>query len=381
MTILFRKKDSLKQVIILNIVGVIFIAFYFAALQKSVSGSRISELGNKSFSSIVDNNRTHSISFPLEKIIENKYFENLFFRLTSTIGGMSANYLFINGVPESSGHLSIPDHGPLYPIDLIIVFIGLIYLFSKYTNKAIGLCFLIAITYIPNFLNIQNATYSIRPVILIPILIIITASGLFGLYESPHGKKSKIIILGIIVSIYLFFGLRFMFQYYFRMPIENNDSWFFQDRVAIQYIKSLTQKDSTKKIIWVTPYVHHSFYRYIFFSGLYTNTQDIRKINELLKSEIYSIGNLIIQVSCPKNYNLDTSFYLIDSTLNCSIPEVKAIIANINDAGAKYRFVDDPLCEQYTHNRYPLIKDFRLLNVENLTDEEFCVNHISNNQN
>lgn len=378
--VLFRPKESLKPVVTLNAFVILFLIVYAVVLQDSASGGRIPELRNTSLATIVDHNRTHSIKFPLETIVENKYIENLNYRINAALGGLSATFLFLNGMPESSGHLSVPDHGPLYPIDLLMVVVGLMYLSRRHTKKAIGLSYLIAITFLPNFINIQNTTYSMRPVILIPILIILVASGIYGLYKSLPSRKFKLAVVGLTVSSYLFFTLRFVFQYYYRMPIENNDSWFFHDRVATHYIQSLLSEDPERKVVWITTNDHFAFYRYIFFSDLYTSTQNIKHINELLKSKVYKVGNVTIQNTCPQNYSTDTSFYLIDPASNCDIPEVVAIIANIDDAGVKYRFVNDPLCQQFVHKRYPLIKNHRLLNIENLTDEDFCVYYISNNQ-
>lgn len=378
--ILLKKKESFKQVLYLNFVVIMFITAYFLTLKGSIPGRRIFELGGKSYAGVVDDNRTHSINFPLQTVVENKYLESVNYRLKASLGIVSAPFLFLNGQPESSGHLTVPDHGPLYPVDLLMVFVGFLYLARNYLKKMIFLSFLIAATFLPNFLDIQNTTYSMRPVILIPILIIITASGVNAILSSITGKKITWMMVGAIVLIYLFLFLRFIFQYFFRMPIINNDAWFFQDRVATHYIQSLQKIDPERKVVWVTPFVHHTFYRYIFFGGLYTSSQNIKEINNLLRSEVYTIGNVSVQESCPQSYDKSSGFYLIDATLNCEIPETRAIIANVDDAGVKYRLINDPLCREFLHNRYPLIKYHRLLNIGNLSNEEFCVNYVSNNQ-
>jgi len=63
------------------------------------------------------------------------------------------------------------------------------------------------------------------------------------------------------------------------------------------------------------------------------------------------------------------------------MPKPLAIIPNIDDAGAKYFLINDPLCNQYGYERYPLIQDFRLLNVAGLSTSEFCQSYITNNEN
>jgi hypothetical protein len=185
---------------------------------------------------------------------------------------------------------------------------------------------------------------------------------------------------GILFLTYLFFIVRFTFQYFYRLPIENNDAFYFQDRIATRYITGLQQKYPDTKVIWVAPLKQFTFYRYIYFGGYYLGTQNIKAINKQLESQIYKIGNLTIQNSCPERYLSDSVIYIIDSALNCKIPKSSATIANINDAGAKYRLISDPLCQGYEHRRYPLIRHHYLLRVEKLSDKEFCENYILGNQ-
>ena len=71
--------------------------------------------------------------------------------------------------------------------------------------------------------------------------------------------------------------------------------------------------------------------------------------------------------------------YIVDATVNCKVGSSTAIVPNINDAGVKYFLNSDPLCNKYEHRRYPLIKSFSLLHLENLSDRDFCVNYITTN--
>lgn len=178
---------------------------------------------------------------------------------------------------------------------------------------------------------------------------------------------------------YLFLLAVFINQYYYRLPISNNSAFFFHDRVATRYIQLELKLKQNKKIVWITPNFHFTFYRYIFFSNLY-NAGNIKQINDSLKKEIYAFENVVITDSCPEKFDTNSTFYLVDTSAKCSTPQTTALIANIDDAGAKYRLISDPLCQQFTHNRYPLIKQHRLLDVESLSTKDFCENYISNNQ-
>lgn len=376
---LFRPKESLKPTIVLNIFIILFIIGYGILLKNSPAGVRIRELNNTSTADTVNWNRTHSLNFPLQTIVENKYVEDLRFRLNASLGNFAPTFLFLNGKPESSGHLYIPDQAPLYLVEILFVIFGLIFSARKYPKAAIFLSGLAAITLIPNFLNLQGTTYMLRTVILFPVLVIFAGTGIYGLYESLPGKKLKIAATIFVFLAYLFLTAVFINQYYYRLPISNNNSFFFHDRVATRYIQSELKSHPNKKIVWITPDFHFTFYRYLFFSRLYDNG-NIKQINDSLEKGTYEFNNVLITDSCPEKFDTNSTLYLVDPSAKCSIPQTTALITNIDDAGAKYRLVSDPLCQQFTHNRYPLIKQHRLLDVESLSNKDFCENYISNNQ-
>ena len=374
------KKRSIKPVIYLNVFVIIFLVLYSLLLTKSYPGARISELTGNPYATIVDYKRTHSISFPFVSIVENKFIEDFYYRVDKTLGGISATFLFLNGLPESSGHLKIPDQGPLYLLDFLFIIVGFIYLSRNYLKESIFLLFLTMITFLPNFLDIGNTTYSMRQVILIPILIIVSAVGAYALYElirDNYKKKIVYLWLGVLLCItYIFFISRFIFQYYYRLPIENNDAFFFQDRIATSYIKRYLYKNPNMTVEWVVKDKHFSLFRYLYFSGIYKNREDINSVNRLLEDKIYDLGNLNISDTCPENYT-NGSLYIFDATLKCINQEGNVLIPNINDAGAKYVLANDPVCKTYEHKRYPLIRSFKILYLENLEDGDFCVNYIT----
>ena len=193
------------------------------------------------------------------------------------------------------------------------------------------------------------------------------------------GTSIPILIISLGIFIYLFFFTRFIFQYYYRLPIEENDTFFFQDKIATNYIRALERVEPSVKVVWVTPSPKFTFYRFIFFGDYYKNSFDIKKINLRLASQDYSFGNVLFQSECPKEFSKD-SLYLVDATMKCRLADPSAIVANINDAGVKYQLSRDPLCAGFGHRRYPLIKEFNLLRVESLSIKDFCDNYVISDQ-
>ena len=71
--------------------------------------------------------------------------------------------------------------------------------------------------------------------------------------------------------------------------------------------------------------------------------------------------------------------YIIDQSLNC--PQHKGVyISNIRDGGDEYLILNDKVCNSYVNKSYPLIKEYRYLNIEKLTNNELCNNFITTHE-
>lgn len=373
--LLLHNKKNIRAAILLNLLIILTLGIYYPLLKSSYPGQRMKELTGASYGVTVDFKRTHSIKFPFVQLTENKILENVSDRTIAALGGLSPTFLFLNGQPESSGHLQIPDHGPMYFIDFLLITCGLIYLSRKHLNQLVLLLLLILSSLLPNFFDIAHTTYSMRPVILIPVLIIISGVGAIGLYEAIRNTRFRRLLATVLTLAYFFLFARFIFNYYFRLPIENSGTFYFHDRIATRYIQEALNKYPERQVVWIVPEKHFTMYRYIYFSGLYSNTENIKTINKLLEAQSYQIGNLKIESACPEKVS-DNSLYIVDSNIKCKNIIKTVVISNINDAGERYYLHSDPLCKNYTHYTYPLIRNFQILRLEKLSTKDFCLNYL-----
>lgn len=357
-----RPKESLKPIVALNCAIILFLLLYGAVLIKTPAGLRFGELkGKATLADTVIAKRTASIDLPAASVFENKYTEDFRTRITASLGGISPNFLFLNGQPESIPSLSIPDHGPLYLIDLPLIILGMIFLAQKSRPVLSFFLLLAGITLIPNFLNLAGTTYMIRTVILFPVLAMLSAIGLYSI-------KSKTVRV-IFVFAYLFFFGNFIYQYFGRLPIEKNEGWFLADR-EISYFAKLAPINNNR-IVVVTSTPKHSFYRYLLYGGKYADPREIREINKSIENKNYSTENISFVSTCPKSYDSLTTTYFVDAKLNC--PAVKgSTIASIRDGGTEYIIVNDRLCAPFVKNHYPLIKNYGELDIGSLPREKFC---------
>lgn len=372
----FAPKTSIKSGLILIVLTLLFLVIYLPILKGTSAGARFEELNNTNLSETVNLNRSGSLTFPFVEIFENKATVDIKQRLKASFGGLSLNYLFLDGQPESIPSLAIPSHGFLYLIDLPLIILGLIFLARNNQRFLFLILGLVSTTFIPNFLNLAGTTYSIRTVILFPTLAILSSIGLYALKTILFKNLARRVLLSIIVIVYLIFVCNFVYQYFSRLPIDKNEGWFLQERIASNYINKTIAQKPLGKIYFATANTKHSFYRYLLFSNSYQSSNNITLINEQIANQNYMLGNVIISDLCPEEIKEEDT-YIVDATLECKLPKGNSI-TSIKDAGTKYIIVNDKLCDSLISKRYPHIKNVNLLNIENLSTQNFCENFITN---
>lgn len=370
-----KPKESLKPIIFLNITLFLLVIIYGIFLNFTPAGGRLNELkSNPEIQKIVDKKRTESINLPFNNFFENKFTEDINQRLSATFRSLSLHFLFLNSEEGNNPALTIPDHGPLYLIDFPLIILGLIYLSFAGLPVLALILLLISVTLIPNFLNLAGTTFMIRTVILFPLLTILSACGIYYLKSLLKGSARTGATI-IVTGAYLILFGNFIFQYFARLPVEKAEGWFLYQRTAVKYLKELPASFRAE-VVDSDP--KHFFYRYLFFNNLYTDSREITSINQNLVKISYTFSNLTVSGICPKNYNPDV-IYLIDRKLNC--PNTRGVyISNIKDGGDEYLIVNDKLCNMYVKKNYPLIKDFKYLDVEGLSKQDFCTNFITSHE-
>ncbi len=368
-------KDSVKPVLLINVILLIFLSFYYPILIKNPAGVRFNELKNQTTKSLVDTKRTLSLDSPINSFYENKLVEELRVRLQASLGLISATYLFVNGQPENIPSLNTDSHGPLYLIDLPLIILGFFFLIKTNQKLFFTLLGFISVTLIPNFLNLAGTTYTIRTVILFPLLTIISALGIYYIKSVfSHTFFSKIYVIVLIMYI-LFFG-NFIFEYFMRLPIDKNEGWFLSDRLLSRYI-NLSIKKENSDITVVSPSPKFTMYRYLFYNNLY-NSSSIQSINNKLSTRDYSVGRVKIINDCPGDLLTNNKTLIIDTSLKCSKDLKGSAIASPKDGRAQYIITNDKLCHLLVNRHYPLIKNLSELDIEHLSDQEFCQKYITN---
>lgn len=365
-------KNSFKPILVVNSLLLLFLVFYLPILSKGPAGERFGELKNQNIQDIVNTKRTQSLDSPLTQIYENKYTEELKHRAHAALGVFSPNFLFLDGQPESIPSLAMPDHGPLYLIDLPFIILGIAFLANKNQPLLFILLGFISVTMIPNFLNLRGTTYMIRTVILFPILTFISALGIYHLKNNFNLRFIPTYF--VLFTVYLLFVGNFAFQYFIRLPIDRNEGWFLYDRVVAKYIKTSFENGATD-ITLVSASPKQTAYRYLLFSKLYNDTESIKAINEKFAREDYSINNLKITGDCPEY--VEKTNLIVDTKIPCASNLKGTAIASIKDGRAQYVITHDQLCRNHISRHYPLIKNITYFDIESLSNQDFCQNFLT----
>lgn len=267
----------------------------------------------------------------------------------------------------------------MYLVDMLFVFAGFGYLLKKHSIKFLFMLGLCSTTFVPNFLNLQGTTFSIRTVILFPVLTIVSGIGIWSIFEIIRNVNFRRIYILLVVFIYSVSLANFVWIYFGRLPVERSEGWFLSDRVLAKYVFLTKQLNPETKIIVVSPSPKQLFYRYLFYNSEYQIKDQILQLNQKMADRNYQIKNITITDKCPKKLDFKSNLYLIDTASNCNFGKYKTSIKSIKDGGDRYLISNNKLCNQYPKRKYPLIKNVNLLNIEQLSLETYCTNYINEN--
>ena len=212
------------------LVSLLIILIYFLTLTFQPAGTRKGELliFNPEWSKhVVDNERRQAIPNPALTLFSNKAVALSQRVIDTYISSFSTTNLFSKG--ETISVYSTWEYGQLHYIDLILIAIGLLVLFTYYRKAFYLLVSLIVVSPFASAIDIVQETYAVRSFPLFPLLIIVSAVGFWFIREKLKFGKVLSVIIGVV---YLISFLYFLHLYFFRFPIYSAERWMFSQRLA-----------------------------------------------------------------------------------------------------------------------------------------------------
>lgn len=363
-------KKNIKPLLVLTVGGVIFLAMYVLIFINNPASLRLGETKNQTYQQIVDLKRRISIPSSLTYFTENKFMEQFKERILAYFGVLSPSFLFLEGSTWGPEFLIISDHGPMYLIDFFLIVIGLIALSRLYPKSLILILGSILVALVPNAVSLSAKNYVIRDGLLYPLFTILSGVGIWFITTFRKVKPYKYYLLAIIGILYIFSFLIFINRYFFRTPVDKNEGWNFQSRVLAHYLLLNSRKYPNQKSIVVTNDLNGVSYIYLLFTNHYQTRDEILNINSILANKSYDFNGVKFLNKCPDK--LEDINLILDQRINC-FQNIKYLsqIASPKDGGGKYLIYNDKLCTG-NKNHYPLLQSINDLNIEKLSEQEFC---------
>lgn len=364
---IINKKKFFKPYSALFLLCTILVLFFFISLKLNPSTSRVSEIltpSNHVIAAEVDYLRKTSIQYQFTNLLTNKYtvFANIV--VTKALKTLSFDYLFVSG----DEFFSIKRHGLFYFIDSIFIFLGALFLFSRKKSVFVLLTSLAAVGIIPMVIHTAKIDiFSIHATLTYPFLIIFAGFGIWNLIEVFKSKRTKIIALFIIVSLYTLSAVNFLNVYLYWFPLQG----YFDFPVRVLSSYAQRAPESQKVTVYTTSDFDY-FKKFLFYTNGY-NKNTAKEISQNLNNKNYSLGNVTFApCQIPKDLEDKNSVSLIDVKCGIVINKPRLSISQLKDGGERVGIFNDSLCSGLGLNRYPQDIKMSDFDIEGSSNKDFC---------
>lgn len=354
---------------------IVVMGSYLFRLQSQSANVRIGDIlfFNESYvSRLVDEQRRLSIDSPLASVFTNKITVIAWEFLYKYVHAFHPILLFVVG-EQVRNPFSVWSLGLFHIVDVILIIVGAVALWQNRQRHLPGLLLLglAVIAPLPLAINTIDAWIIFRASLLFPVLVIIAAVGWDVLWSQPHRW-----VKGSLVLIYSLAIVWFGYHYFFRYPIYSTMGSAFAERVMANYLYRLGP-DARATVLG--DQAEFLFYNFIFHNRLITDS-NIADINQALQSRHFTLHNVMVDTRCVSFKGDEGQGVILSDATNVicdgeSLPTTSSKVTNIVspiDSGAVFRIYNDPLCTQYSLNSFSRVQDWETLNVEQLSNEEFC---------
>lgn len=238
--LLFNKSKLRKPVKykILLLPIVIFFVPMFIQLIKPAGQARfnwVSFVNDSYINNIITARNNSQLSPLLTRLAYNRYTYFLPQFTRNYMSHFSPEFLFIKG--GSHYQFGVPGTGLIYPIQIIFIILGLVYLLNKHNKYSIFIFSWILLAPIASSLTVDTP-HALRFIVILPIPMVLAALGLvtFVGYIQNKVYKTIIVISYIIVLCYLFIS----FEKKLFIDYPKAYSWSFQygEEQMVNYLKT-----------------------------------------------------------------------------------------------------------------------------------------------
>jgi len=149
----------------------------------------------------------------IETLYHNKftYWGRTF--VTNYLTAFSPQYLFLN--QEASGIYSIWGRGEMYVFEVVFLFFGLLYLFTKKRKEFYLILLFLLISPLPSALGTNTPTWTSRSAFMVFWLYVFVGGGIYYILTMFKKTNYKYFVFAIIALCYFYGVMGYVFQYYY----------------------------------------------------------------------------------------------------------------------------------------------------------------------
>ncbi len=366
------KNTNVISSFILVLFSLLLTVTYMVRLPHLTSGERISEFSfydETVLATEVNTRRRLTLNSPLTPLFVNKYTvlaEDLSERF---LNSFNTKRLFISG-DRAVDTFTVLDYGYFHLIDILVVSISLLFLFTKKRDykMVIFIAVFIVIGTVPNVIRTGLPWIIFRGAFTFLGMIL-----LMGIGFTQFLKTLKPRVRTLVIFIYLGATLPFFFIYFFRYPITHTTHTGFYERIVASYAERVA-KDTELLII---PDRADATFDYLITYNHLLTAKNKEQVMAAAQTKNFEINSITLLSNCPKSIsevaNNTTTFVHLTKT-PCEPPtdsdkvtEIKSLI----DSGTIFVLYNDALCSQFDLQSYPSVKK-NTFAVEKMSDEAFC---------
>lgn len=373
----FHNKKYTLTFIIISLFSVLITANFLFSLKQSVVGKRSSELitpNSPQIIALVETERNQSLNSPMKTVLTNRYTLYLRTFIDKYLYNFSTDIMFLNG--DHTFMISLWKMGYFYYIDIVLLLLGIIYLFNNYRNFLYLLGSFILLSPIPEAIRADKIpAYAFHSVFQYPFLFILIGAGTYYFWQLFSPKIVRV----IFILLYFILFLNFIDLYFFKYPVYQSEGFSVSRRLVSKYLS--LEKNKALHIYVITPEPDSIFRNYLFYNNIInTKSIDAVTLQYKLNSNRQALNweNITFTSIFPTDIS-EKNTYIIDKNINnYHINEDNFLsITNFFDHSEIYRIIYGKTCQQAQFVNISTGLSMNNLKIESMTDNIFCQKYIS----
>ncbi|MEK7570670.1 MAG: hypothetical protein AAB553_00210 [Patescibacteria group bacterium] len=370
-----EEKAPLHDEITFAIAMVLFLCIYALEnllISSSIITGRADDiifLNSELLTKYVNEFRTQSILSPFSSLFINKGTESLRLMAQNYFVVISPLHLFITGDPRAV--LSYHYHGLFYWYECVFIVFAIFSLARKNRITFFSLLALILIVPLPSAVSAQSEAIITRSFMLLPLLIVLCAYGMFVFYKLMPKAVYKKAFAVILIGIMSFGYFNFLYFYFFRLPILGQENFYTSQRALAKYVSFETAQGFPVIVIDDSP--REVYLETIFYSDPQKKTSLLTKQKEEFLKGNYTIDSATFTNVCPQKA-APTVTYIVSTTRKSCLSKAKAsyYIFDRADSGHIYKVINGNLCRGVEMMPWKNNHTFSDFAIEQMDEVTFC---------